>query len=390
MLLFRFFFMLFSKVTGQQDIKSRLIQSVKEGRISHAQLFTGEDGYGTLPMALAFAQYILCENRQDGDACGSCPSCEKVKKLVHPDLHLVFPVTTGMGAKNPKSDDFIGQWREAVLEQPYLNARQWYSFLGQENKQGMIYKHESDALLKKMSLKTYESDHKLVIIWQAERMNLAFANKMLKMLEEPPPGTIFILVSSHPEILLPTIISRVQSLKLPPLKNEDIRSYIEKNYGLPKEDAVNVSRLAGGDLTRAIEYLGSYEEKDIMLDLFIRWMRLAYKKDIINMTAWTEEMAAAGREKIKQFFIYALRMVRENFLLNQMPEHSAIMVKMAGDEAEFSNKFARFINQDNIFRLVEEIERAGRDIESNAYQKTVLLDLSIKAMGLIAPRKGAK
>ncbi len=375
--------MLFSELSGQSEVKKRLIQSVKEARISHAQLFAGEDGFGTLPLALSFAQYILCEDKQENDACGKCSACVKVQKLIHPDLHLVFPVTTTAGNLKPISDDFIGEWREAVLEDPYLNATEWYRLLGQENKQGMIYKHESDEIIRKLSLKTFEADYKIMIIWQADRMNMSCANKLLKILEEPPPQTLFIFISAFPDLLLPTILSRLQTIRIPALKEEDIMFFLNSKLDISEKDAKSLSALSGGSISRALEYFRSSDEQSENLELFIKWMRLCYKKDVVEINDWVDNLAATGREKIKQFLLYSIAMLRENFLLNEMPEHKDVLVRMGDKESEFSKNFSRFIKQNNIFPLSEELNKAIRDIEANAYQKTVLLDLSLKTMRMI-------
>lgn len=375
--------MLFSEVIGQSEIKEKILKAVKEERISHAQMFTGEDGFGTLPLALAFAQYVLCENRKEDDSCGTCSSCVKVQKLIHPDLHLVFPVTTTSSNKSPKSDDFVVEWRKAVLEQPYLSAANWFRFLGNENKQGMIYKHESEEILRKLNLKTFESEYKVMIIWQTERMNISCANKLLKILEEPPPKTLFLLVSVFPDQLLPTLLSRLQTLRIPAIKDEEIDSILEKKFDLPEKERRNITRLSRGNYTRALEYILYSNEQSEYFELFRRWMRLCYKNDVAEILGWVDEVAAQGREKVKQFLSYSIRMIRENFLLSQMPEKKDILVKLGEDENEFSINFSKFINEQNIFELSGEMNQAILDVEANAYQKIVLFDLSIKTMRLI-------
>jgi len=375
--------MLFSEVIGQTEIKEKFLQAVKEERISHAQMFTGEEGFGTLPLAFAFAQYVLCENRNENDSCGTCSSCVKVQKLIHPDLHLVFPVTTTNSNKKPKSDDFVAEWRAAVLEQPYLSASQWYRYLGNENKQGMIYSHESEEILRKLNLKTFEAEYKVMIIWQVERMNLSCANKLLKILEEPPPKTLFLVVSVSPDQLLPTMLSRVQTLRIPALKDEEISNMLEKNFSLSEKERRNITRLSRGNYTNALEYIQSLNEQNEYLELFVRWMRLCYKQEMAEILSWVDEVSSKGREKIKQFLNYAIRMTRENFLLSQMPEQKDKLVRIGEEENEFSEKFSKFINERNIFELSGEINQAVLDVEANAYQKTVLFDLSIKTMKLI-------
>lgn len=375
--------MYFKDVIGQEEVKSKLIQTVREERISHGMMFAGEVGYGGLALSLAYAQFILCENKQENDSCGECPQCQKAAKLIHPDLHFVFPVTTTRSNTKPVSDDFIKEWREAVLDNPYMAPAKWYKWLGVENKQGMIYSHESNNIIKKLNLKTFEGEYKIMIIWQPERMNPSSANKLLKILEEPPQKTLFILVSLHPGQILPTLISRVQMIKIPPIDDESLYRKIESEFDRPEGESRNISNISGGSFSRALEFLYSSEDRNANFEEFKSWMRLCFKKDVLAILDWVDKMAKIGREKEKSFLIYTLEMVRANFLLNQIPEHKNVMVKLAEDEDAFSTKFSAFITEKNIFIFAEELEKAINDIGSNAYAKVILLDLSIKVMGLL-------
>ena len=375
--------MYFKEVIGQKEIKSKLIQTVREERISHGMMFAGEEGYGGLALSLAYAQYILCENKQENDSCGECPQCQKAAKLIHPDLHFVFPVTTTKSKTKPVSDDFITEWREAVLDNPYMSPPKWYKWLGVENKQGMIYSHESNNIIKKLNLKTFEGEYKIMIIWQPERMNPSSANKLLKILEEPPQKTLFILVSLLPGQILPTMISRVQMIKIPPIDDESLYRKLESEIDRPESELRNISKISGGSYSRALEFLYSSEDRNANFEEFKSWMRLCFKKDVLSILDWVDRMAKIGREKEKSFLIYSLELLRANFLLNQIPEHKSVMVKLAEEENAFSTKFSAFITEKNIFIFAEELEKAISDIGSNAYAKIIFLDLSIKVMGLL-------
>ncbi len=351
--------------------------------MSHAQMLSGEEGFGALPLALAFAQYILCEDPQENDSCGTCPSCAKAQKLIHPDLHFVFPVTTTSTNTKPVSDDYLPEWREALLEDGYLSSSRWYHHLGIENKLGMIYTQESNEIIKKLNLKTFEAEFKVMIIWQPERMNQTCSNKLLKIIEEPPPKTLFLLVSIFPEQMIPTLLSRVQNIRVPGIDDKTLKSGLTGKYGLTEADASKIIRLADGSVARAREYLQSGEDLEYNLNQFIKWMRLCFKKDVKGILDWVDEMSVLGREKKRSFFQYSMRLLRENFLLNTMPEHKDRLNRLTGEEYSFSEKFSTFIKEENIPVLYSEINKAVADIEANAYAKTVLLDLCIKVMGQI-------
>ena len=375
--------MRFSEVIGQNKIKEKIIQTVREERVSHAQMLSGEEGFGGLPLAIAFSQFILCEDRKENDSCGECPSCQKTSKLIHPDLHFVFPVTATKTNSKPVSDDFITEWREALIEDPYLSTNRWYNYLGLENKQGMIYTHESENLIKKLSLKTFEAEYKVMVIWQPERMNPTCSNKLLKIIEEPPPKTLFLMVSLLPEQLLPTLLSRLQRINIPGIENDILVDFLQNRHDLPLRELRKVAKLANGSITRATEFIRSVDDYSTIFTLFKKWMRLCYKNNIPGILEWVDEVSNLGREKKKLFLIYSLRMIRENFLLNSMSNYKDRLVRLSENEEDFSNKFFPFIHEKNIFRLTEEINKTIADIEANAYSKTVFLDLSFQIMGLI-------
>lgn len=373
--------MLFKEVIGQNRIKTKLIQTVKEARISHTQLLSGDDGTGNLALAIAYAQYINCENKQEDDSCGTCHSCLKHKKLIHPDLHFVYPVnTTKSIARDPVSDDFIGQWREIVLKNPYFTAEQWYEYIGLENKQGLIGTKESQVVSRKLNLKSFESEYKIMIIWKPEKMNTTAANKLLKLIEEPPEKTIFLLVAESDDQILPTILSRAQFVKIPGIGDDEMKKAIGGKFNLEGEALSNIVHLAGGSYLKALEAIGSVDENKDYLDSFVSWMRLCYSRKVLDLINWVDNIHTLGREKQKSFIGFALRMIRENFIMNiNYPDINYLTLS----EKEFSDRFHPFINGTNILQITDELNKAYRHIEQNGYARIVFLDMSLKISGLI-------
>lgn len=372
--------MQFKDIIGQQEIKQRLIQSVHEDRIPHAQLFLGPEGCGSLPLAIAYAQYINCPNRTTEDSCGTCPSCSKYNKLIHPDLHFVYPVaTTKSITKEPVSDDFIAQWRDILLQSPYFSLFQWYEKIEVENKQGIISKNESQEIIRKLNLKTFEADYKIMVIWMPERMNAIAANKLLKMIEEPPAKTLFLLVGENTGLMLATILSRTQLIKIPRIQNEALLEHLVSN-GYPQQQAVDAVKLAEGNLVKAFKILKNDEENEANLEKFKALMRLCWTKDVLGLLQWCESMTGIGRERQKGFLGYALRMLRENFILNCQVAELALLTQK---ENEFSSKFYPYINENNIFQMVEELNKAQYHIESNGSDKIIFLDMALKLIKLI-------
>jgi DNA polymerase-3 subunit delta' len=374
--------MFFRDVIGQEEIKKKLIQTVKDNRISHAQLFSGPEGSGSLALALAYAQYISCENKKEEDSCGICPSCNKYMKYIHPDLHFVFPVnkTEDVTKNEPVSDDFIFKWREMLLENPYPTLFQWYERIGIENKQGIINTRESSEIIRKLNLKTFESDYKVMIIWLPEKMHPSAANKLLKIIEEPFGNTIFLLITEAPEQIIPTILSRTQILKIPGIQEESLLEALRQQFQLPAEELQNAARLSEGSYNKAIEYIQRSEETELNFDRFTNIMRLTYSRDFKGILDWVEEMATTGREKQKNFLIYALRLVRENYLMNIGNKK---LVRLSEKEKEFSEKFSAFIQHKNAPQMAEEFNKACIHIEANAYDRIVFLDLALKLVKLI-------
>jgi DNA polymerase-3 subunit delta' len=365
--------MQFREVIGHETIKKQLIQTVSENRVSHAQLFAGSEGAGALPMALAFAQYMQCQNPGLDDSCGVCPACHKNMQLIHPDVHFVFPVIKASSGTSI-SDNYLKDWRFQLCQQPYFSYNQWMQKIGAANKQGAIFVDESSEILRKINLKTYEAEYKIMIIWLPEKMRVETSNKLLKILEEPPSKTLFILVSEDPNMLLATIISRCQSTRFKPIDVQSIEQALLAQ-GTQATMAHTAARRASGSMVKAQEALDISDEEKFCFDQFVAFMRISYGLNIAELLKWVDAMQEAGREQQKSFCIYALRQIRENFMLNlQMPE----LNYQAPHENDFSQKFYRFIHERNIEALSKTFSQAASHIESNANGKILFFDLGIR------------
>lgn len=379
--------MLFKEIIGQQEAKQRLRNMVDEDRVPHALMLFGPPGTGKRGLAMAMAQYLACGDRQEYDSCGACPSCVKFGKLVHPDLHFVFPVlTTQKVSKDPVSELFLTEWRSAFLENPYFSENQWYEFVGAENKQGIINVKESESIIKKLGFKPYESEYRMVVIWLPERMNQQAANKLLKQIEEPPEKTLILMISESTERILPTILSRTQLLQIPPLEENLLREgLMNLQEGDPDllEDAV---RRANGNFNIALITLRKDEQELLYFDQFTRLMRLAYARNIIEINDWVEAVAGTGRERQKQLLDYSLRLLRENFMLHMK---QAALNFMSSKEAAFSVKFSPFIHEGNIHELVASFSLAANHIEANGNARIIFMDLSIKVIRLLMQKASA-
>ncbi|MBL7890577.1 MAG: DNA polymerase III subunit delta' [Bacteroidia bacterium] len=365
--------MLFHEIIGQQAVKERLVRSVKEGRISHAQLFLGPEGNGSLALAMAYAQYISCKDKKEDDACGVCPSCIKYNKLIHPDLHFVYPVALSKDVRT--STDVIAKFREAFLDNPYISLFKWFEQLDAENKQAVIGVEESGEILRKLSLTTYEAEYKIMVIWQAEKMNQAAANKLLKILEEPPDKTLFLLVCESEDQLLRTIVSRTQLIKIPKIADQDmLKALVEKN-GLSPEDAEKTAHLADGSYAEALLLINENENAAQNLLSFQKLMRASLKFDARAVISWIDEVSAAGRERQKNFINYSLHIIRESMIINY---GDPVLTKLGKDEQDFVRKFAPFIHSNNIERFTEELNKAYYHMERNANPKILFMDLAFK------------
>ena len=372
----------FSDIPGQEAVISRLRASVKEQRVSHAMLFYGPEGSGKFAIALAFARYVSCENRSDTDACGKCPSCIKYDKLIHPDLHFVYPVVKKKNVSEPVSDLFITQWREMVGRSPWFSLNQWTEAMDVVNEQASIFVAEAAEIVRKLSLKTFEADYKIMIVWLPEKMNTETANKLLKMIEEPPEKTLFLLVSEEDDKLLPTIVSRCQPVRIPSVSREDMAGYLSANYGLEATAAMDIAGIANGNMVRAIDLARDTDNTVQYLERFKNMMRVAWTRDIQAITTWSEETAALGRERQKSFLTYALRLIRENFIMNLGGKENGL-VYLTAEEDKFATNFHPYINEKNISLLDREFNLAYAHVESNGNTKMIFLDLALKTMRLI-------
>ncbi len=370
--------MLYSDIIGQSEAKERIINLVNGTRVPHALLFTGAEGCGNLPVAIAMAQHLLCKQPTKEGACGKCASCAKVDKLIHPDLHLVFPIAKSAAVKN--SDDKIIEFREAYLNDPYLTLADWFLEAGAENKQPIIPVDQANDILRKLSYTSYEGSYKIMVIWQPEKMNTEAANKLLKILEEPPEQTIFILVANYPEQLLATIISRVQQIPFRPESDEVIAKGLIEKYDVDSAAANSAALLAGGSFGAALKALREVDGSVSVLKDFQDFMRLALRFDAGKAVQWVDENALRGREKHKQFIQYALEIFREALMYNFGEKK---LLRMKSDERAFLEKFAPFINQRNYEALIEEFNNNYYYVERNANPKILFMDLLLKSNELI-------
>jgi DNA polymerase III subunit delta' len=377
--------MFFKDVIGHHDIKERLIRSVAEERVSHALLFSGQEGTGSFGLALAFAQYVSCRNRGETDSCGTCPSCHKYMKLIHPDLHFVYPVISSRGFTNPVSDNFIKDWREFALQNQYFSYNQWLSYIGAENQQGVINKFESEAILRKLSLKSFESEYKVMIIWLPEKMNLPCANKLLKLIEEPPNKTLFLLVTENEEQIISTIRSRTQLIYVPAIDNNSLKTALEQMEGVTPEMAAEATNLAAGNYLKAVECLYPDEDNLLYFNKLQELMRYAWtartdNSKILDLMKWADDMAGLGREKQKNFFEFSLRLIREYFFLNFKNDE---LVRLNKNEMEWGKKFSPFINERNIIPISSEFDLGFKHIAMNGNARIIFLDTALKMVRLV-------
>ena len=378
--------MFFKDIIGQKSLLAQLSRMVDENRLAHALLLTGPSGNGKLPIAVALARYILCSDRRNGDACGCCPSCVKMDKLVHSDLHFVFPVKKKKNSSSdsaPVSDDYIAEWREIFLKEPYFGYSDWLEMLDVENQQPIIYEKESSEILRKLSLKSREGGWKIMIIWLPEKMKEACSNKLLKILEEPPAETLFLLVAESTEHILPTILSRTQRVDIPRILADEIAEALQRRYALDGDTARSIAQQSGGDWEKAESMLRVDNDKRLYLELFMTLMRMAYRRDIMAMKKWSEQVAALGRERQKGMLEYCQRMIRENFIMNFGRNE---MLYLSPEERNFSVNFSPFVNENNIFGIIEEISDAQKHVEQNVNAKMIFFDMALRMIVWIKNR----
>jgi len=368
---------LFAKVIGHAALKAKLIGNIREGRVPHAQLFVGPRGSGNLPLALAYAHYLLCEQRELADACGHCPSCMQMAKLEHPDLHLAFPIFFTEKVKT--CEPFVGDWRKAVLAEPYLDMEPWRNMLESENKQLRMGVDIAQEIQRKLSLKSFRGGHKVMLIWLPELMDPTAANKLLKVLEEPEPNTVFLMVATEPDQLLATIVSRAQLVKVPGLSVEELAdALVERNAELGMEAARAIAARSEGDLLEAVRLASESEAEHFIF--FRDWLRACYKREVATAAELAEGFAKLGREWQKSLVRYGLFIMRQ-CALRWMRADS--LVRVDGQELEFVGNFSKLLSERSAEGIRRELETAHVHIERNANPKVMFMDMSYRMMGLL-------
>jgi len=381
----------FSEIIGQEEVKERLRKSVAENKVAHTQLFLGAEGSGALPLAIAFAQYINCKNKQNGDSCGTCPSCIKYQSYVHPDLHFIFPTVTSEGIKEPKSDLYQDIWRENIIEQNgYVSQDSWNKKLGVSgNKQGIIYSRDASDIIKTLNVKSYEAEYKVVIIYLAEKLHLSASNKLLKTLEEPPEKSLIIMVSERYELIIPTVRSRAQLLKIPPLKDRDIRDALVSKDILPAgDDALpNIVALAHGNWNKALQLAANIEEEQYNFKTFRDWTRLCFKPgNFTGLITFSKELARLPKNRQKNLLVFGMQVLHNSMLVNAALKDKIRTLK---DESDYIEKFAPFINdsnRDDFYRLLND---AVYHLERNVNANIMFIELSIQMVILLNRGKKA-
>lgn len=368
--------MQFKAIPGQEEIKQHLIDEIDGGKISHAQLFAGNAGHASLPLALAFIQYLFCENKQENDSCGECAACKKITDLQHPDLHFSFPTVQSI---SKTSNPLLPQWRKQVTEQPVFNLFDWTKRIDEKERKPIIGTEESLEIIRKLSLKSYEGGYKIMLIWMAEEMNATCSNKLLKILEEPPAKTLFLLLCENPDKLLTTILSRTQMLRIPSYRLDEIQQVVERE-GIQKQLAESIAARSNGNLIEARNILNDQTEAVLFRELFIQLMRVCFKKDVNAMLDWTEEVALLSREGQKHFTLYALHIVRQSMLRNYTDN---MLMRVSKEEGDFLANFSRFISNNNVYDFMEIFNQAYYHLDRNALGKLLFTQVCFQVMRFI-------
>lgn len=372
--------MYYKDIIGLNEIKYHLINSVQKGFIPHALIFYGTEGIGKLPLAIAYARYLNCLSPTDVDSCGKCSSCLKYDKLAHPDLHFAFPMVQRKSEKKIVCDDYISNWRSFLNNNYYFTLSSWLQYINAKNSQGVIYSQESEEIIRKLSLKAYEGKYKIMIVWLPEKMNLECANKLLKIIEEPPAKTIFLLISEDMKNVISTVKSRCQPIFVRNIKNDEMVKAVHHNYGLQLNDALAVAHISGGSYTKAMEVIESTDESRLLYDLFLKMLIVASSRQIKKIKEIADELAKVGREKQKEFLEYSLRMFREFFISTL---NVSALVYLNLNEKQINKEFKGIIHEKNIEILLEEFSMAYKQIEQNGNAKIIFLDLCLKLTMLI-------
>lgn len=376
--------MRFQEVIGQSRIKSKLLRSLQQETVSNTQLFLGPEGSGNLPLALAFAQYLVCEQPEKTDACGKCEACHKAQKLIHPDIHFAFPTINRKDKREALADEFIQEWREAISNNPYLNLYDWLQHIKAGNSQGNIAVKECREIIKKLSLKPFEGGRKVMILWMPELLGKE-GNALLKILEEPAPDTYFLLVAEDSEGILNTILSRTQLVRIPPLSLEDTQEAIKQNVDISDSEALEIAHLADGNYRAALALAQSHETA--YSSQFIHWMRACYRKEGTQLLSWVQQLAAKGREEQKNFLSFALQMLESLFLMNKGAPGEA---RLREEDRDFAQKFSGLLDDEGFEDLYEGLNNAIYYIERNASAKIVLFRLSLRINRVLKTSKVLK
>lgn len=382
--------MQFKSIIGQEKVKTRLLNSIRENRVAHTQLFLGPEGCGSLALAIAFGQYINCTNRTETDSCGTCPSCVKFQKLAHPDLHFYFPSTTTKSVSSkPKSSLFLEEWRAYLAKADYYPSQSgWYEYLKVGNKQGLIRKDDANELIANISFKPFEAEYKIVIFWMTERMNEAASNKLLKTLEEPPDKTLIFLIAERYELLLATVRSRAQIVKILPLNDKEVAAKLIGQKQVGENKAAQIAMLSNGNWNRAMNLLENSEDVESNFIQFRQWLRYCFSpKNYIELNKFNGELGRMGREKQKSFLQYGLDAVHNSIMLNESLNNQ---VKKSGEELDFTIKLAPFVNKANQLEIYKLINEEIYHIERNAHAGILFTDLSFKLIDLLAKGKRQK
>lgn len=369
--------MFFRDIVGQKELVADLTREVDSGKISHGKLFVGSPGYGTLAAALAYSRYVLCEQRSSGDACGNCSSCLQMSNLQHPDVHFVFPVVQTV---SKTSDGVLKEWRENLLKSPYFTLYDWVKIMDDKERNPIIGTEESREIIRKINLKSFQGGYKIMVIYGAQQMNRDCANKLLKVLEEPPPKTIFLLLTDQQQDILPTIQSRTQAWNFQRLQASEVAAFLEKGLSMHKDEAYGLASFAEGDLCQALQFSGGGESTESFRDSFISLMRCSYKKDVNEMMTWAEVQSGLTKERQKLFMMYALHMLRQCLAMNYLGAGHA---RLTAQELAFAEKFAPFITGNNIRPLAELMDNSYFHVDRNANPKLVFTELTFNVMRLI-------
>ncbi len=369
--------MQFSQIIGQDSLKEDFIHEINSGRVSHAKLFSGKHGHGTLALALAFTQFLLCENKQATDSCGGCHSCKQMNDFVHPDVHYVFPIVL---ANEKLSNGHLPAWRKQLFENSYFDLLQWTNIIDTKERKPVIGSEESLDIQKKLSLKSYQGNYKVMIIWCADEMNATCANKLLKIIEEPPPLTLFILVTEKPQKLLPTIQSRTQAVIVPRINRSILAGELMVRHHVEERVAQTIAGFSDGDYLRSFELLKEDSVNAAYREQFMSLMRCTYKKDVIAMLDWAEALAAISKERQKLFVLYSLHMLRQSLVNNYIGISN---LPVSEEEATFIGKFSPYISGNNISKFLTTFDEAYYHIERNAFGKLLFTQMCFQTMRYI-------